>query len=132
MTPDITLRKGGLLYRNCASCNEYIAGVPFTLNFDNHVAVPLCEECLKTVHRITEHATKGTNYSLSAKIAFTNLGASGNPKRPGTGAHELYAAYGKGNLTVGDYLKAAAKTSRPNAGRVALAWDVERGFITVS
>jgi hypothetical protein len=70
-------------------------------------------------------------FSLNSVIRLTKLGAV-NPKRPGTAAHALYAAYGKGNLTVGAYLNAVAKLPRRSkAGRVALAWDFARKFITV-
>jgi hypothetical protein len=73
-----------------------------------------------------------SNFAPSARITLTKLGES-NPKRPNTGAHQLYACYGKGNLTVGAYLAAVAKTSlRPKAGRVALAWDLRHGFIKIA
>jgi hypothetical protein len=71
-------------------------------------------------------------YPVTAVIRLTPKGAAFNPKRPGTAAYALYAAYGKGGLTVGAYLAAAARTARPKAGRVAIAWDVARGYITVS
>lgn len=78
-------------------------------------------------------APKGApkSFPLNAVIRLTKLGAV-NPKRPNTGAHVLYALYGKGGLTVGAYLnKVAAQKVRSHAGRLALSWDFARGFITV-
>jgi hypothetical protein len=72
-----------------------------------------------------------TNYSPSAVIKLTKLGAQGNPKHPNSGAHQLYALY-KNGMTVGAYVNAAKATDRPKAGRVAIAWDVKHGYITVS
>lgn len=77
-------------------------------------------------------APKATNLNPSAVIKFTKLGAAGNPKRPNTGAYVLYGYY-KNGITVGAYVNAVkAGGVRPNAARVAIAWDVARGFITVS
>lgn len=64
-------------------------------------------------------------------IRFTKRGSQGNPKRPNSGAHELYEAYEDG-MTVEQYYVAAAKTRRPDAGKVAIAWDVAHGFIIVT
>ena len=77
--------------------------------------------------------TKVTNPLLATSvIRLTKLGASGNPKRPNTAAYKLYSYYRNG-ITVGAYVNAVkAGGVRPNAGRVAIAWDLARGFITVS
>jgi hypothetical protein len=48
-----------------------------------------------------------------------------NPKRPSSSAHGVFENYEDG-MTVGDFLKAVGK----NAG-VALAWDVDHGFVKV-
>jgi hypothetical protein len=71
------------------------------------------------------------NLPLSAVITLTKLGAAGNPKRPNTVAYTLYTLYGKKPITVGAYINAVAKTARPKAGRVAIAWDLARGYIAV-
>lgn len=76
-------------------------------------------------------AAPATNLNPSAVITLTKLGAAGNPKRPNTGAYTLYTYY-KNGITVGAYVNAVKKGGvRPNAARVAIAWDVARGFITV-
>lgn len=80
-------------------------------------------------------ANKATRVQLGVNQIITlnkEAAANNGYKRPGSGAAELWAAYGKGNITVGKYLQACAGTkARPKAGRVALAWDLEHGYITV-
>jgi hypothetical protein len=64
-----------------------------------------------------------------------------NPKRRAngagelTGAWELYECYEKGSkgITVGEYVRRAQGTKhRPTSGRSAIAWDLKRGWITVT
>jgi hypothetical protein len=62
-------------------------------------------------------------YPDTAKIVLlTKDGA--NPKRPGSEAHGRFSAYGKGDVTVAEALKAGATYAD-------LSWDVGHGFIKV-
>jgi hypothetical protein len=87
-----------------------------------------------TVAPATTPVTRAATYAATQTIRFTDLGARGNPKKPFTGAAELYDCYGpKAGITVGAYLAAVLKTKqRPKCGRSSLAWDLKHGFITIS
>lgn len=61
-------------------------------------------------------------YPDAAKISVLTEGGK-NPKRPGSAAHERFAAYGTGT-TVSEALKAGATYAD-------LSWDVGHGFIKV-
>jgi hypothetical protein len=84
----------------------------------------------KTETPATEAKTLNpARYAPTAKITVL---AKANPKRPNSAAHALFAAYEKAD-TVGAYLNAVAKLARrPKAGRLALAWDVKHGYVSVA
>jgi hypothetical protein len=55
-----------------------------------------------------------------------------NPKRPGTVAHKLFAAYEKA-ATVADYTAAVGKLRgvEPHLARVGLRWDQRHGYVQI-
>lgn len=55
-----------------------------------------------------------------------------NPKRPGTVAHKLFAAYAAAT-TVADYTAAVSRMRgvEPHLARVGLRWDQRHGYVQV-
>src|SRR5215475_10099143 len=86
----------------------------------------------KAAGKTAKATTNGrASYAPTDRVRFTKDGKAGNPKRPGTAAHALYALY-KDGMSVADYVKAVkAGPARRDQAYVALRWDVDKGFITV-
>lgn len=69
-----------------------------------------------------------------ASTAVITLVATANPKAQGTASHKRFACY-KSGITVGAYIAACkagvAGAATGRNARADIAWDAERGYITV-